>query len=847
MPLPKQNIPDKEKDLEWRKMCVMSIVKMVGNTYLVRQRDKFCYDLHNGIFDQGDYDYLRKVDSYEYPAKIRFIPILRPRIDLLRSRETKRPFNFRVYTVDMDSIKSKEDARYQEFLGSINSKLFEHQQMIKQMQTQIQKKQQEIQQAQQGGSQGGQQGGNQQQGPSPEEQQQLDQMMQQLEAMLQPLSSNQAITQKEVEEIDIKFRYKYRDILENISQKGLKYLIAKYNIRDIFNNGFEDKLVTDKEIYYVNYHPGDSDPILRRVNPLNFFYSNDDEADWLGDCQWAMEERWMTVNQVVDEFKAELSAEDVDTLMRRNWYDYNNTMYSNGYQYSNSADYNTEAQSSNTLYSGTNDYTNKMRVCYVTWQSPRELKFKKSPNKHVPGDSFTHFVDDNETRKLREGEDIEISYVNDTWEGVLIDNGVFCRLRKLPAQLRSVDEYGKVQLPYIGKAFNGLNRKPYSIVWAAKDIQILYNLVNYHKELMLALSGVKGFIMDKSQVPDGMSMQEWVYQKKMGVGWIQTVREGMGRQSTFNQFQTFDDTISPSIKVLIDIMTHLEQLAGDVTGVSRQSLGSITHQDAVGTSEQSIQQSNLVTEIIYYEHDQIKRLALSRLVNLCKIAWKSGKRGSYVLGDFSQEILNIAPNTINKADYEVFMSDGGKEERAINELKQLAGMGHKEGMIPLQNLAKIYNMESIKEIEVTLEKFGEIAEQKAQANQGAENDHEMQKIQAEQEFQKLMEGQKSQISQMANQVSMAKIAWEKEKFAQEQELAKIKMAQDKYLKEMEIAANVRTEEQYLAEQAKEAAISAKLNQLEINAGMVDTHHKNLLTHKKIQYDKTNNSLKTPKK
>ena len=211
------------------------------------------------------------------------------------------------------------------------------------MQTQIQKKQQEIQQAQQGGSQGGQQGGGQQQGPSPEEQQQLDQMMQQLEAMLQPLSSNQAITQKEIEEIDIKFRYKYRDILENISQKGLKYLIAKYNIRDIFNNGFEDKLVTDKEIYYVNYHPGDSDPILRRVNPLNFFYSNDDEADWLGDCQWAMEERWMTVNQVVDEFKAELSAEDVDTLMRRNWYDYNNTMYSNGYQYSNTADYNTEA------------------------------------------------------------------------------------------------------------------------------------------------------------------------------------------------------------------------------------------------------------------------------------------------------------------------------------------------------------------------------------------------------------------------------------------------------------------------------------------------------------------------
>jgi hypothetical protein len=838
MPLPKQNLPEKEKDLEWRKMCVMSIVKMVGNTYLTKQKDKFCYDLHNGIFDQGDYDYLRKVDTYEYPAKIRFIPILRNRTDLLRSQEVQRPFSFRVYTVDQESLRKKEDAKFKSYLDTMNGALISHQMKIQKTTAEIQKQQQQFEQMKQAAEKEGKE-------LDPAEKQQIDAMSEQLNQMLQPLNHEQMLNEKDIEKVENYYRYQYKDMLEMISEKGLRYLLAKYNIKDIFNNGFEDKIVTDKELYYVNYHPGDEDPILRRVNPLNFFYSNDDESDWVGDCQWAMEERWMTVNQVVDEFKAELSAEDIDKLMRRNWYDYNNTMYSNSYQYSNVRDYSTDGGST-ALYSGTNDYTNKMRVCYVTWQSPRELKFKKSPNKHMPGESFTHFIDDDETKKLRTGEEVEYSYVNDVWEGVLIDNGIFTRMRKLPCQLRSVDIYGKVQLPYIGKAFNGLNRKPYSIVWAAKDIQILYNLVNYHKELMLALSGVKGFIMDKSQVPDGMSMQEWMYQKKLGVGWIQTVKEGMGRQASFNQFQSYDDTLSPSIKVLIDIMNHLEELAGDITGVSRQRLGSINQNDAVGTTEQSIKQSSLVTEILYYEHDQIKRYALQRLVNLCKIAWKDGKRGQYVLGDFGQEVFNIQKGQISSADYELFIGNGGKEERAINEIKQLASLGHKEGIIPLHNLAKIYSMDSIKEIEVQLEKYGELAEKKAAQAQGGEHDFEIQKLQMDQEFQKTMEQQKGQIAMMADQVNKAKLDWEKEKFAREEQLKKVELAQDKYLKEMEIASNVKTEEQYLEQQARESAISAKLNALEIQAGVTDSIHKHTVANKKIEYDKVNNSLKKTK-
>ena len=337
-------------------------------------------------------------------------------------------------------------------------------------------------------------------------------------------------------------------------------MIYKYSLKDMFQLGFEDKICVDKEYYYVHYHQGDPDPIVRRVNPLNFYYSSDEEAQWVGDCEWAMEERWMTVPQIVDEFKHDLSGEDMEKLKKKQFSMYGSgySRYSgnmNTYQFGTAADYNTDGCGVNTLYSGTQNISSKLRVCYAVWKSPRELNFKKSPNKHIPDVKYTHWMGKDE--KIKKEDEIHTGYVNDVWETVMIDSDIYIRSRKMQYQLRGIDNYGKVDLPYVGPAHNNLNKKPYSLIWAAKDIQILYNLIHYHKELWLALSGVRGFIMDKSQMPDGMSPQEWLYQRKLGIGWIQSVREGLQRQPNYNQFQNFDDGVSPAIQYLTQ---NLQQL-----------------------------------------------------------------------------------------------------------------------------------------------------------------------------------------------------------------------------------------------------------------------------------------------
>lgn len=751
MPLPNQLIPDSQKDYDWCKLNIRSITTMVGSTYLRKMKDKFCYDIYHGIFNEADYDYLRKVDSYEYPAKIRFIPLLRPKADLLKSQETQRPFNFRVFTVDQISVEKKSDVKVKAYLDVIKQKLFAKTEMIMSAKKQLQKAQSQIAMFRQ-------QSQEQNKPLTPEEEMALETAESQLRLAMSPLDSASLLTSDEIEKVETYYNYTYRDFIEIIAEKSLKYMIYKHRIRDLFQHGFEDKICVDKEYYYVHYHPGDKDPLVRRVNPLNFYYSNDEESEWVGDCEWAMEERWMTIPQIIDEFKVELKAEELEKLRNKQFAFYDSgrfAYYPNTYQFGVPADYNTDNCNNNSLYAGTMDLSNKIRVCYCVWKSTRELKFKKSKNKYIEDLKYTHWMNDED--KVRSEDEVEAKYVNDVWEGVLIDQDIFVRMQKMPYQLRGIDDYGRVELPYVGIAHNSLNKKPYSLIWAAKDVQILYNLIHYHKELWMALSGVRGFIMDKSQLPDGMSMQEWLYQRKLGIGWIQTVREGMGRQPTYNQFQNFDDTISPAIQYLTMMLNHLEDLAGQIMGVSRQRIGSITSNDLKSTTEASITQSSLITEIIFYQHDQTKRKVLERLINLCRIAWKKGKRGQYVIGQMAQEILNVPEDTINSAEYEVFMSDNGKEERLMNEFRQVAAGEHARGTVSLSQLVKLFTVDNLAEMEKSLERYGEIAEKKASDNFQMQQEGQAQMQQAEQQF-------KMMIEKMHADIEGAKLELEKQRF-----------------------------------------------------------------------------------
>lgn len=822
MGLPKQI--GQKKDTDFCKKCVIAIQGMIGAVSYQKEKDRFCYDLYSGIMNEQDYNYLTKVDKYEYPAKLRFIPLIRPQLDYLRSEEARRPLNLRVFTTDRLSLENKENEFLRKIMEVMHGNAVQQYSVISDSLSKIQKELQP--------SPGPPGPDGKPTAPDPKLIEQKQKESLELTVPKDMLTQSSVFLQKDIDNLEKYMKYDYKDMIETIMDKGMRYLIEKYSIKDIFTSGFEDKMVTDKEIYFVDWNGMDEDPEFRKVDILNFYYSGDDETNWIDECEWCAEIRFMTIPQVLDTFKDDLSEEDYASLEMQsktymgmtNNYTANYNGIADRYMIDNSTDRNNHH---NMLYAGTEDFSNKVRVIFCYWQSPDTKKIKKSPNKYLEDTPFTHIIEDDEP--VKKNDDISLKFKNDVYRGVCINENIYCRLGKKPVQLRGVDKPGIVGLPYIGAAHNAYSRRPYSLVWATREIQLLYNIIHYHKELWFALSGVKGFIMDKSQIPDNMSIKEWMYQRKLGVGWIQTVKEGRVN-SSFNQFQTFDDTISPAIQYIDSLLQNLEELARSITGVSRQRIGDIKPIERVGNTEASINQSAVVTEILYYSHDKVKRRALAKLANACKKAWKKGKRAQYITGNFAQQILNIEPDLLDECDMDIFIGSSYKEDQALRELRQVAFQDHAKNMVSMSQLTKLYSIDSLRDMEHILEQYGEMAEKKAMTGRQQEQEWEEKKMNLEGQLRVIAEDAKMKYEQGWLEIEKQKLELEREKFTGDQRIKEEQIRSNEGIHSKKIETDNRAITEDSRIKNKDIDIKKQIVEIEeklekIRLSQEDNHHK----------------------
>ncbi len=820
MTLPEQNIPDEKKDHEWFLHHGRSIYLAASIMQTEKQRDLLCWQLFNGIVNEQDFDYLRKVDNFEYPAKIRHIPILRSRFQRLRALETRRFFKPRVYTVNKAAIQAKIDIKSKAIIDAIIGAYMNRANQIQQLQMQLQ----QIGQQQQGDQQ------------NPEAAYKAQQMQMQLNQLMQPLQREEILNRKELEKIEKYYNLSYKDIWEIYANSGLEAYMQKYNLIQIFLDGITEKIVTDQPVYCVEMVPGKDDPVFRKVNTMNFYHSKMGLSKKIEDCDWIREDRYMSIPEIVDEFRNELTPTVINQIKMPNFFGFGNTVYNT--PYFNTSGY-TDTNQTNALYSGTQDNSKRIQVSRCVWKAVRRLTFVRKPNKHIPERTYLHFVPESE---LKDDDDMELRYRTEWYEIYLIGGRIPVRARKLKTTY-SEDNLSASPGPYVGRNWDGLTERPYSLVWATKDIQILYNILNYHMELWMALSGVKGMVMDRSQKPDGMTDAEWRYQRKLGTAWIQTVREGIQRNSTFNQFQTYDDTIGNSIQYIQQFMQYLENTASTIIGVFHPQLGQVESTDQVGTYQQSNQMSSMVTEILYWEHDQIKLRALSQLVNLFKEAWADGKLMDYASDGLGQGILSIPKGGLNGADFITRINNGAEEEERIKELRQGALTAYQKGELRLNQWIKLYSGKTVKEMESMLDQFAEDAikmmenqqQSAAQAQQQAMEFQEKLKQQAIQ-----MQGQMDvNLQQMKNQLETMKLELQKSISDNTIKSAEKMNTEDNEVKLFDIKSNRETELAYLEEQQAEAKQDFVLQTMSINA---DIHNKEVDAKVKMDTKKSSNKV-----
>tara|TARA_R100000700_G_C3179149_1_gene155382 strand:+ start:4423 stop:6720 length:2298 start_codon:yes stop_codon:yes gene_type:complete len=680
---PPQFVLESEKTEEWANKWVDAVVSYMAYIdspyHNSRLNDIQNYNIYNGSLELQDFKYITEQYGMAYPARLVNYPIISPKIDLLVGEELRRPMDIKVSTTNKEAVLRKEDVK----VNLIMKKLTEE----------------------------------------------IHQEFKDATGIALP-----AITEMEIpEDIDLYMRYNYREMVEETAQDGLEYLMQKYHYRDIFKEGFRDLLVTGKEFFKVYDHNGD--PYVRRVDPRSVVYEINSNSDYLDDASWVGEERYLSYSEILDEFRDELTREDLEEL---------SAMYQIG-GYDDLSAYNSQFDWI--------DYQEgqevKIRVVSVEWKSIKTLKFKVSENKFNPEKPFMKAVADD--YKPRRREQLVTRYVDDIWEATKIGGKILVRARRRPNQVRSVDDAGSTQLSYVGCVRNNTTGRAVSMVDLLKNIQMLYNIVMYQIELAMARSGGKAVVYDVSQLPTnlGMDMQTVLYHLKTdGIIPINSKEEG-NQLASFNQFQQIDFTLSNSVQQLINLKMMLEQTAGQISGVSPQREGAVGQYEYVGNVQRSVVQSATITESWFYSHSQVKKRVFEKVCNLMKVSWANGKKSSYILADGAYKFLSIMPD-VSLQDYGIFIGDSGKDDAMRQQLQGIAQAALQGGQATLLDIIKVIKADTFTEAEHILERaMEEIKKEQAGQAQQQQAIMEAQQAASQAEFERQV-----QLEQIKNQAKV---------------------------------------------------------------------------------------------
>lgn len=656
--LPPQKLAMSQKGKKWREASVDAIINLSSQTLNNNRSSKYNkqvnYNLYNSIFEEEDFDYVLnpfglKGNYKAVASKIKDYNIIRPKIELLKGEELGRPFSFMVRAVNGEVVSMKQDEKRKAIL--------EHLQEL------------------------------------------VAQSIDPQEEGVEP--------QEPLESIEKYFKTEYIHPREVTANQILEYGVQAQELIEKFAQGWEHALISSEEVYYVGTH--NNEPKVRVVNPLNFDYDKTIEQRNIEDGQWAKEERWLSIGEVIDLYGENLTSEEVDRLDKGEvGYPMGKMNYYPGFAYQFSEMEGNNIQNRNNSSYGGNRTGSHVYVANVVWKSLRKIGFLTFMDPRTGKEEETIVDEDFKlTEELKEiGATLRWQWINEVWQGARIGDDIYTPIKPLANQFKDLNNPGATKLPYIGYVYNSVNSMSTSMVDLIKPHQYTYMIVWWRLEQELAKAKGKKFIMDYAQLPKsmGMSMDEWTYHmENTGVIWVNSMEEGRkGDSSTiaqFNQMTSVDMALSQVVGQYMEVLRELESQVDRITGISRQREANISASETVGGVERAIQQSNAITEPWFFAHNNVKRKVLNAYISHFRQTASGNKKIQYIVNDIESSIINIDGSEFDDTNYSTFVTNSIEDHKIKQKLEGLAQIGLQQEKIKFSDIIRIYKTNSISETE----------------------------------------------------------------------------------------------------------------------------------------------------
>lgn len=510
------------------------------------------------------------------------------------------------------------------------------------------------------------------------------------------------------------FESSYVDNRAILGQKTLNYVMQEQEVYDKIQKAWFHYLVTGEA--YTQRGVRNGEPYYSVLNPLDVDYDLDPDLEFVEDGDWALVRKYVHASTVIDAYYDSLSEQQILELEE--------PKHSEGdisFLYANSAN------------KDTNAFRNRLiEVVNVYWKSRKRIGFLTYLDQET-GSIEEVEVDDGfrMPKELKEqGAELEWKWVNEVWEGTRIDGRIYININPILNQRLSIDNPSKCKLPINGRRYSDTNSKNISLVKLGIPYQLNYNIYKYRLELAIARSKDIIAQFDINMIPKKWDMDKFMYYVEgTGIAWVDYNKEGIQLNP---QHQSVMDmsikTISQYITLLDSILIEWEK----ISGVSRQRQGEIGAYEGKASSQQAILQSSHITEDLFRKFERMEQRDFQALLDYSKEAWLTGKKGMFVMPDGTTDFLDVNSMQHMETNYGIFVSDAGKDQEKLQNIKGLTQAMMQNGAKP-GDIAEMLDSDSFTEIKKNLKLADKANEELEQAQQQAQQEQQQAQLQAQQQ------------------------------------------------------------------------------------------------------------------
>ena len=666
---PRQQLPFNQKTKKWRKRCMdWAEGRTFFNHSLIRKsviHKKINYDLLTGKLHMEDLHLVlnpNNLDANFVPDQIQHYPIMNSKLNVLRGEESRRVFDYRVVVTNPNAISEIEENKKQE-------------------------------------------------------------LMARMQQIIQDSTQSEEQFNTELEKLNDYFMYEWQDMREIRANALLNHYVKELNIPLIFNKGFMDAMAIGEEIYQCDIVGGE--PVIERVNPMKIRVFKSGFSNRVEDADLIIMEDYWSPGKIIDTYYDVLTKKDMeyiesapnhidspakdsmDNIDKRFGF-IDGTMIDDRPNAGEGFYFNAEGLFPDVTNSSLLPYdlAGNLRVLRMYWKSRRKIKKVKSYDPQTGEEIFTLYP---ETYVINKdlGEEEEIYYVNEAWEGTKIGDSIYVNMRPRVIQYNRLNNPSRCHFGIVGSIYNLNDDKPFSLVDMMKPYNYLYDAIHYRLNKLIAKNWGKIIELDLAKVPDGWDIAKWLYYaQNNNIAVVNSFNEGKVGAATgklsgaLNNASrgVIDAELGNIIQQNINLLEFIKLEMADVAGISKQREGQISNRETVGGVERATLQSSHITEWLFLQHDDVKRRALECFIETAKIALKGrNKKFQYILSDNSIRVMDIDGDEFAEADYGLVVDNSNSIQELQQKMDMLAQAALQTQTLNFSTIMKLYNSSSLAE------------------------------------------------------------------------------------------------------------------------------------------------------